>query len=147
MDNHLQAFSIKFVAIFVVFYIILGFGYGLTFTEVLLLSLLLGIIAYLLGDMFILPRTNHTIATVADFAIGWAIIYLYIANFTPLDNAFTPSLVSIVGITIFEMFFHRYISRTVLSDQRYVRRNFDYQTEIAEELDVDRLREEIHKKE
>lgn len=145
MDNHLKAFLIKFIATFLILFIILGFGYGMAFTEVLLLSIILGTLAYLIGDLFILPRTNNTIGTIADFVMSWAIIYLFIANFTLIDNVFTASLFATIGVTIFEMFFHRYLSRTISRNHRAPMGNFNYQTEIAEELDPEKLRDEIRR--
>lgn len=141
-NNHLRAFSIKFIATLAVLYLILGLGYGMTFTEVLLLTLIVGTLAYLIGDLFILPRSNNMVGTIADFVLAWVVIYLFVANFTPIDNVFTASLFATIGLSLFELFFHRYVQNNVLSDQqRRTNQTVTYQTEFSKELDIEKNRD------
>lgn len=65
--KHVKALLIKFIASFVLLYIVLGVMYTMTFGEVFLLSLVLGIVAYLIGDLFILPRTNNLVLYCSGF--------------------------------------------------------------------------------
>ncbi|MCM3739484.1 YndM family protein [Oceanobacillus luteolus] len=141
MNKHLRAFLIKFVGAVAILYLILGFSFGMTFTQVLVLSIILGALAYLLGDLFILPKTNNTIGTIADFGLAWAVIYLYIENMTAIDNTFTASLLAAIGVTFFEIFFHRYVEANVFPDQeeQKYKRGFNYQTEIAEDFDTNQI--------
>lgn len=143
--KHVKALLIKFIASFVLLYIILGVMYTMTFGEVFLLSLVLGIVAYLIGDLFILPRTNNLVATVADFILAWPIIYWFVDGMTAADNPFTASLIAALGVGVFEVFFHRYLANQVLPDQEpndgNRTRNLRYQTEYAEEISEDRRKD------
>lgn len=134
--KHLKALLIKFVATFVLLYIILGLMYEMTFGEVFLLSAVLGVAAYLIGDMLILPRTNNAIATIADFGLAWLIIYRFADAMTLDDNVFTASLLATVGVALFELFFHRYLATNTLPNRgnNDAKRNLQYQTEISDEL-------------
>ncbi|MGP4039702.1 YndM family protein [Gracilibacillus sp. D59] len=133
--KHFRALVIKFLATLGLLYIILGLMYEMTFGEVLLLTAVLGIAAYLIGDMLILPRTNNAVATVADFFLAWMIIYFFADGMTVADNVFTASLIAAVGIGLFETFFHRYLAnQTLPNDTNIANRNLQYQTEISDEL-------------
>lgn len=140
-SKHVQAFLLKAVASFVVLYLILGLAYGLTGWEVLLITAVLGIIAYLLGDLVILPRTSNTIAAIADFGLSWVLIYLFIVFMMPIEAAFLPSLLAALAVTLFEVFFHGYLKRNVFTKPGTVRKgNYRYQTEVAEEVDTEAIR-------
>ncbi|WP_186580479.1 YndM family protein [Aquibacillus kalidii] len=134
--KHGKALLIKFVATLALLYIILDLMYAMTFGEVFALTAVLGIVAYLVGDMFVLPRTNNTIATLADFGLAWLIIYLFADGTTIADNPFTISLIGAIGVAAFEMFFHRYLANNTLPDEKQspATRNLQYQTETSEEL-------------
>lgn len=60
--NYLKAIAIKFLATLVLLYVILGLFYDMSFTNVFLISLVLGLASYLIGDLFLLAKTNNTIA-------------------------------------------------------------------------------------
>ncbi|MGN8646600.1 YndM family protein [Gracilibacillus sp. HCP3S3_G5_1] len=134
--KHVRAFLIKFVATLALLYLILGLMYGMTFAEVLLLTVVLGAAAYLIGDLLILPRTNNALATVADFLIAWMIIFMFVDGMAVTDNAVTASLIAAIGVGVFEIFFHRYLSNQVFpnTDNRPMDRQLQYQTEISDEL-------------
>ncbi|MFS0673491.1 YndM family protein [Ornithinibacillus sp. 179-J 7C1 HS] len=136
--KHVKALLIKFVGSLILLYLILGLIYGMDFGEVFLLSLVLGVAAYVIGDLLILPRTNNTIATIADFGLAWAIIYWFTDTMTPADNPIIASLIAAIAVGIFEAFFHSYLANHVLpnEDKGTVEkpRNYQYQTEFSEEL-------------
>ncbi|WP_163971065.1 YndM family protein [Oceanobacillus halotolerans] len=137
--KHIKALLIKFAASLALLYVILGLMYEMTFGEVFILSAVLGIAAYLIGDMFILPRTNNAIATIADFGLALMIIYLFADGMTVADNAFTASLFAALGVGLFELFFHRYLANQVLpdhedKDNRERTADLQFQTEIADEM-------------
>ncbi|TCN27118.1 YndM family protein [Mesobacillus foraminis] len=136
--RHLTAMAIKFVSSLVLLYVILGLFFGMSFTNVFLITLALGIISYILGDMMILPRTSNTVATLADFGLAFLLIWIMSQNLTDGDNTFWPSLIAALGVTLFEYFFHKYINKNVVnaaSDGQQLG-NLQYQTEASEELAV-----------
>ncbi len=134
--KHVRALLIKFIASFALLYLILGLMYGMDFGEVLLLSAVLGIAAYIIGDILILPRTNNVLATIADFFIAWLIIFMFVDGMAVTDNTFTATTIAALGVGVFELFFHRYLAKQILpnDDKRPMDRQLQYQTEISEEL-------------
>ncbi|GAB2559131.1 YndM family protein [Gracilibacillus alcaliphilus] len=138
--KHVKALLIKFIASLVLLYIILGLMYELTFAEVLLLSAILGVAAYLIGDMLILSRTNNIVATIADFGLAWIIIYWFVDRMTFNNNVFTISIIAALVVSLFEIFFHRYLANNTLPSEgeNPANRNIKYQTEVAEEFTVER---------
>lgn len=138
--KHIKALLIKFVVSLALLYIILGLMYEMTFGEVLLLSAVLGLAAYVIGDMLILPRTNNAVATAADFGLAWVIIYWFTDMMTVADNVFTASLIAALGVGLFEIFFHRYVAKNVLPNhENHSVTNFRYQTEASDEIGEDSL--------
>ncbi|WP_246333746.1 YndM family protein [Thermoactinomyces mirandus] len=111
--KHVRVLIIKFVASLAFLYIILGLIYGMTFGEVLFLSAVLGVAAYLIGDMLILPRTNNVVATIADFLLAWLIIYWFADGMTVDGNVYRASLIAATGVGLFEIFFHRYLANNI----------------------------------
>ncbi|MCO5385767.1 MAG: YndM family protein [Desulfosporosinus sp.] len=61
----------------------MGLLFGISLGNIFTLSLYLGIVAYLLGDLVVLPMRGNLIATVADFGLAligiWLLSY-YIAR-------------------------------------------------------------------
>lgn len=135
--KHVKAFLIKFVACFVLLAIVLGGIYGVTLGEVFMISLVLGAIAYAAGDLFLLPRTNNTTASLSDFGLAFVVIWAMVANMTPLDNVLVPSLIAAAGVGIFEYFFHKYLYSNILEENEEASRmegNLHYQTEASEDI-------------
>lgn len=136
--EHFKALALKFLATLALLYIILGLYYGMTFGTVFLITLIVGIISYIIGDLGILPRTNNAIATLADFGLALAVIWVMISLLTASTNAFTMALFSAIGVAIFEFFFHSYMANILKNPQdrndQTKRRDLQYQTEASEEF-------------
>jgi hypothetical protein len=134
--KHTKAMAIKFISNLVLLSIILGLFYDMAFRNILLITLVLGVAAYVIGDLLILPRTNNTVATIADFGLAFLIIWLMSENLTYGDNHFSMSLIAALGVALFEYMFHKYLANNVLPDrgQRQQTGQLQYQTEASEEL-------------
>lgn len=136
--EHFKAMAVKFLATLAVLYIILGLFYGMTFGTVFWISLILGVISYFVGDLGILPRTSNMMATLADFGLSLAVIWIMISWLTASRTAFTMALISAIGVTIFEYLFHNYIKNMTNNTQNQPRNNrtntMQYQTEASEEI-------------
>jgi hypothetical protein len=134
--KHLRALAVKFLASLVLLYVILGLMYDMSFTNVFLISLVLGLVSYLIGDLFLLPKTNNTIATLADFGLAFMIIWILGESLTYGESLLLASLISAAGVALFEYFFHKYVAGKVLEDQenQYQNTNYQYQTEASEEF-------------
>ncbi|MCJ7843143.1 YndM family protein [Lederbergia sp. NSJ-179] len=135
--DHLKAIAIKFIASLALLYVVLGLMYGMAFGNVLLITVTLGVISYLIGDLLILPRTNNSVATAADFGLSLIVIWM-MSDALTIGRVFTMSLIAAVGITIVEYFFHKYMANEVLEETKAnpspTPRNAQYQTEASEEL-------------
>ncbi|KKI89990.1 hypothetical protein WQ54_22915 [Bacillus sp. SA1-12] len=139
--QHVKALIIKAVATFVLLFVILGIGFDVSFGNILAITFLLGIISYILGDLLLLPRTSNTTAIISDFALALLLTWFYLANITENDtNAFIASLITAVGVALFEAFFHRYMKANVLNNVETNEKlnNVRYQTEASEELTPNR---------
>lgn len=138
--KHLTAMAIKFVSTLVLLYVILGLFFGMSFINVFLITLVLGVISYLLGDMLILPKTNNTIATIADFGLVFPLLWLMTLNMTYGVRTFGVSLIAAIGLTLFEVFFHQYLKRNIVDSDDNVKINrrslpqLQYSAENAEEF-------------
>jgi len=136
--KHVKALGVKFVSSLILLYVILGLFYDMSFSNVFLISLVLSISAYLIGDLFILSRTNNTIATIADMGLAFAIIWVMGSNLTYGNSLFFPSLISAIGLGVFEYFFHKYVYNHVIKYEEKSEKihtgNLRYQTEASEEL-------------
>jgi hypothetical protein len=150
--KHVKALAIKFVSSLALLSIILGLFFDMAFSNIFLITLVLGVAAYIIGDLLILPRTNNTVATIADFGLAFLIIWLMSENLTYGDNHFSMSLIAALGVALFEYMFHKYVVNNVFPDKggQQQTRQLQYQTEASEELtpvrqDVRSSNEENHK--
>ncbi|WP_062108047.1 YndM family protein [Bacillus niameyensis] len=143
--DHVKAMTIKFVSSLVLLYVILGMFYGMSFGNVFLITLILGVASYIMGDLLLLPRTNNSIASMADFGLSFIVIWFLSAALTDGFPLLTMSLIAAIGTTIFEWFFHKYMVDNVLSEDRLTEtrpRTLQYQTEASEELSMPHLDDE-----
>lgn len=73
-------------------------------------SIVVSVIAYALGDAVILPRTNNTFASMADFLLVFALFWLSCSVFAQpyrLAGLFLTSF----ALSVAEYFFHDYLQR------------------------------------
>ncbi len=137
--RHFKALGIKFIVISIVLLSLFGIFRGASFGEILLMSILVTGLAYVVGDLFTLPRAGNTVATIADFGLSffaiWILSYMFMDNTSGL---ITASLVAAGVIAISEVLFHAYMQNKVLNEEKQVTRpqfRPSYQTEFAEEYD------------
>ncbi|MFS0777275.1 YndM family protein [Neobacillus sp. 3P2-tot-E-2] len=134
--KHVKALAIKFVSSLVLLSLILGLLFDMAFSNIFLITLVLGVAAYLIGDLLILPKTNNTIATIADFGLALFIIWIMSENLTYGDSHFLMSLIAALGVALFEYMFHKYVANNVLPNKgrQQQTRPLQYQTEASKEL-------------
>ncbi|MBU6079445.1 YndM family protein [Allobacillus halotolerans] len=133
--NHFSLILSKFVAMLVLLYIILGIIFGVNFMSVFWVTLTFSIVSYLIGDLLILPRTNNMVASVVDFVMSFAVIYFLVDAYAFEGNLFTASLLSAIGVTLFEVFFHNSVQTQMEEENNVDRRRYNLQTEVSEEID------------
>lgn len=74
--EHVKALAIKGIMTIVILYLVLGLGFGFSFGHTLLITVVLGAVSYLLGDLFILPKTSNITATLADLGVAFLVVWL-----------------------------------------------------------------------
>ncbi|MCM3245747.1 YndM family protein [Cytobacillus oceanisediminis] len=136
--QHFKALALKFLASLVLLYIILGLFFGMSFVNVFIITAILGITAYILGDMVILPRSSNMIATAADFGLAFLLIWFLSSILTNGDNLIAMSIAAALGVALFEYLFHLYLLRNVTeaSNEKGTinQGNLRYNTEVSEDL-------------
>ena len=136
--NHVKALAIKFVMIALVLLIILTGIYDVEFGDTLLISVVLTLLAYVLGDLMIFRKTfdrkrsdnnqaaqndeDHTkrnaIATVADIVLAFVVIWLMgEALFAETPDLIQAAVISALVIGGGEWFFHKYLDRSVFPEK------------------------------
>src|SRR5689334_3868703 len=124
MMKHIVALLIKYTAITAVLLIILGIFQGISIPRVLLISLFLTGAAYLIGDLFILPKYGNMIATIADVGLSFFGVWLLAYLFTNLDSTHNIGFSSFLAALIIggvEVFFHIYMKKVVLHEDDELR--------------------------
>ncbi|WP_156288587.1 YndM family protein [Oceanobacillus salinisoli] len=150
--RHVKALGIKFLITAVILYSLLTIFETATLMEILFISLLVTGTAYVIGDLIILPRYGNLIATIADFGLAFAAIWILSAIFiygaTPIA---TVSAFCAFFIAISEALFHIYMNEKVLKKEEDRRDTYTFsdrrlQTEFSEEEDVDYIRKKNRKR-
>jgi hypothetical protein len=83
---------------------------GTSLNFALLTSLLLALFSYAVGDLVILPKTNNTFASTADFLLTFSLLWAASTVFSQpyrLVGLFLTSFAS----SIVEFFYHDYLQR------------------------------------
>lgn len=115
--KHVWSLVIKFIIITAVLFIVLGMFYRVSFANIIWTSLILTLVSYLIGDLFVLPLGENLAATVADFGLAFLTIwmigaFIFEPNVPVVGAAFVSSLVIAAG----EWFFHQYMNKQVLAE-------------------------------
>lgn len=117
--QHLQALLIKFVMSTVVLYVILGIFYGAAFSNVLWLSAILSLIAYMLGDLIVLPIGGNAAASLADAIFTFLAVWILGSQIFPtVASVVSAAIISGLFIAAGEWFFHNYMKKRVLDESR-----------------------------
>ncbi|MEN8698165.1 YndM family protein [Bacillus infantis] len=124
--EHVKAIIIKFVMIAVVLGIILTGFFDISFTDSLLISVVLTILAYIAGDLLIFRTTGdrsdqgkrNLIATISDAVLAFLVIWFMGNNLVANDSdIITASIISAVVIAAGEWFFHKYLDSHVFGEK------------------------------
>ncbi|WP_436376433.1 YndM family protein [Cytobacillus sp. BC1816] len=136
--QHSKALALKFPASFVLLYIILGVFFGMSFVNVFIITAILGITAYILGDMLILPGSSNVIATAADFGLAFLLIWFLSSILTNGYNLIAMSIAAALGVALFKYLFHLFLLRnmTEASNEKGTinQGNLRFNTEVSEDL-------------
>ncbi|WP_071461459.1 DUF2512 family protein [Bacillus massilinigeriensis] len=119
--EHFKAFAIKGVMTLVVLYLVLGLGFAASPGDLLVITMLLGLLSYIAGDLMILPKTSNLTATAADFLLAFFMIWgLGMILFENTNSLLAGSLFAAFLIAMGEWFFHSYMADKVLHINRKI---------------------------
>ncbi|GAB3796103.1 DUF2512 family protein [Virgibacillus kimchii] len=111
--EHGKALLIKGLLTLVVLYLVLGLGFGMSFVNVLITTVVLGAISYAVGDLGVLPKNGNIIATISDLGLTLVVVWIMGVMLTGIDMGTMAgaALTSAVILAVGEYFFHHYIMR------------------------------------
>ncbi|EJV73460.1 YndM family protein [Bacillus hominis] len=149
--KHIVALLIKYTAISAVLLMILGIFQGISIPRILFISLLITGVAYLIGDLFILPKYGNMVATIADLGLSfvgiWALTH-FLTNINLTRNIGASAFFAALLIGVAEIFFHIYMKKVVLHANEDSRESTTighdkYAMEISDEyVDYSRIKRE-----
>lgn len=119
--EHVKALVMKFVMLAVVLGIILTLIFDFAFWDTMLISLVLTLVAYVLGDLMIFQgvaepakRTKrNAIATIGDAVLAFTVIWIMALALGTGNSIILASVISAVVIAAGEWFFHIYLDKKV----------------------------------
>ncbi|MBU8690979.1 YndM family protein [Priestia megaterium] len=126
--KQLKALIIKFVMSAVVLGIVLTGIYNYDFSDSMLISLVLTVVVYALGDLLVYRnaaddsdyKKRNIIATISDLILIFLVIWIMGASlFENNSTIIQDFIVSAIVITIGEWFFHKYLDKHVLNTDNY----------------------------
>lgn len=91
---------------------------GTSLSFALLTSAIVSLLSYALGDAVILPRTNNTFATTADFVMVFALFWFLSYAFAQ-PYQLPGILLTAFAISVVEFFFHDYLQRRGVHHSRH----------------------------
>ncbi|EJR93989.1 YndM family protein [Bacillus mycoides] len=149
--KHIVALLIKYTAISAVLLMIIGIFQGISIPRILFISLLITGVAYLIGDLFILPKYGNMVATIADLGLSfvgiWALTH-FLTNINLTRNIGASAFFAALLIGVAEIFFHIYMKKVVLHANEDSRESTTighdkYAMEISDEyVDYSRIKRE-----
>ncbi|MFC3038680.1 YndM family protein [Virgibacillus xinjiangensis] len=111
--EHGKALLIKGLLTLVALYLVLGIGYGMSFWNVLIITVVLGAISYFAGDLGVLPKNGNMMATMSDLGLTFVVVWLLGMALSSIawESMAVAAIISALVIAGAEYFFHIYITR------------------------------------
>lgn len=117
--KHIGALILKFIIVAVILELVLLNLTYLTFGRILVISAAITVIAYLVGDLGILPRSSNTIATIADIGLSFVILLIFGFIYPSGNLTFLVALLASVVLGIGEWVFHRFLGKSVFPAEEH----------------------------
>lgn len=115
MDRQVVNILVKSVAYLAIAGALLPMFSTLSIAEAIAIGIVLVVVAYILGDLFILPRFGNTVAVAVDVVTAAVVIWAMPYIFGQPGVAVTGLLVTVAVLGIAEWFFHGFLNRPVVS--------------------------------
>lgn len=117
--KHVEALVLKFIIVAVILELVLMSLTNLTFGRILFISLIVTVLAYLIGDMLILPHSNNTVATICDFILALFTVLIFNYVYYNARITFWAALFSAAIIGVGEWFFHKYLVKRTIKEEEH----------------------------
>lgn len=133
--EHIKLLIIKFLATFVLIYLVLNIGYGISLGRILMISFL-SIVTYFLVDLLVLKRTNNFITTLTDFSFYFTAIFFGLNQIGFAGDQLMAAFITSVVLSVYELFFHIYVGEELnYTQEKTPVHRYDYMTEFTREFD------------
>lgn len=116
--KHVKPLAIKFALVLAVLFIILSLFFGYSFWTTVIMSGVIAVTSYFVGDVVILPISNNSIATIVDVLLAFHILWLLSPFIMETGIPVYVAAISSVVLGAGEWFFHKYMRRTIIDDVR-----------------------------
>jgi hypothetical protein len=139
MMKHIKALLIKFVGISLVLFSLYGIYSGeASLGEILTMSIFTTVLAYVIGDLFVLPKMGMVAAAIGDFGLAFILLWAMSSFWVGVTfNVILTSFFAALGITVVEGLFHIYMKSVVFRNQdngqNFGINRSDFATEFSEE--------------
>jgi len=139
--QYTRAFLIKLAVTVGVLFIVLGLFFDVSFTDILIIGIVLTILAFV-GDLTVLPKVGNMIAATGDLILAFLVVWVLGSNLFDADTSLlSTSLLSSLFIGAGELYYHRYLRDHVFENVDFPNNNsrvhHELQTEFAEDFDKD----------
>jgi uncharacterized membrane protein YcaP (DUF421 family) len=102
-------FIIKMAFIYLVLFILIPVFGKSTWTQIIITGLILGVLAYIIGDLWILPKFGNITAVLADFGLAALVIWLMMKSLPQYILTTRGVWIIALVLALGEWLFHRYL--------------------------------------
>lgn len=134
--RHIYAIGIKFILVGTVISSIFSVFFNASLANILMMSIVVALVSYVIGDLVILPQLGNVIASIIDFAVYFLAVWTLSGLMIGIEQGITlATLAATYFLTLAEPLFHAYIIERVLRLERarVVIPLEQFQTEAGEE--------------
>jgi hypothetical protein len=114
--KHIGALLLKFVMASVILEIFLLALTNLNYGNIFAISLTITVLSYFIGDLAILPRSDNTIATIADVCLSFVTLLMFNLVFPWAVIPFFTALIASLGLGVGEWLFHKFMARSIIPE-------------------------------
>ena len=111
MKNSLN-FIIKLAFIYLMLFLLIPIFGKSTWTQTMISGLILAVLAYIIGNLWLLPKYGNLVAVLADFGLAALVIWLMMNGLPQFVLTVTGVWVIALVLALGEWFFHKYLLAT-----------------------------------
>lgn len=127
--NHTKSISVKLPILVIVFYFVLSVGYEIQWYHSVWIALVVGLVAYILGDYIILRKSGNIVATIADLGLTFLLTWFFVGTVRDEfggDTIWMSFYVALI-VAVVEYFYHIWLLKS-FSRKHETIKNRSYRT-------------------